>query len=77
MIATDDDVDDTGRDGDDDDNDDAGNNASSTMSDEGDNRNRDNGEDACASLQWQQHWQRVLSCGRGQGNKIFPSFICC
>jgi hypothetical protein len=24
-----------------------------------------------------QHWQRILSCGRGQGNKIIPSFICC
>jgi len=23
------------------------------------------------------HWQRILSCGRGQGNKIIPSFICC
>ena len=23
------------------------------------------------------HWQRVLSRGRGQGNKIIPSFICC
>mgnify|MGYP006168797303 FL=1 len=25
----------------------------------------------------QRHWQRVLSRGRGQGNKIIPSFICC
>ena len=24
-----------------------------------------------------QHWQRILSRGRGQGNKIIPSFICC
>jgi hypothetical protein len=24
-----------------------------------------------------QHWQRILSRGRGQGNKIFPSFIYC
>jgi hypothetical protein len=23
-----------------------------------------------------QHWQRILSRGRGQGNKIIPSFIC-
>ena len=23
------------------------------------------------------HWQRILSRGRGQGNKIIPSFICC
>ena len=69
MNAMDDDVDNTGRDSDDDNDDDAGNNASSTMSGEGDNRNHDNGEE--------QHWQRILSCGRGQGNKIIPSFICC
>jgi len=25
----------------------------------------------------QRHWQRVLSRGRRQGNKIIPSFICC
>jgi hypothetical protein len=24
----------------------------------------------------QRHWQRILSRGRGQGNKIIPSFIC-
>jgi hypothetical protein len=23
------------------------------------------------------HWQCILSPGRGQGNKIIPSFICC
>jgi hypothetical protein len=23
------------------------------------------------------HWQRILSHGRGQGNKIIPSYICC
>ena len=58
RIATDKDADDTGRDNDNDNiNDDAGNEASSTTSDEGDNRD--------------------LSHGRGQGNKIIPSFICC
>ena len=66
MIAMDDDDDDTGQDDDDDDDDDVGNDAS---------RNRDNGEDACASRQWQRHWQRILSCSRGQGSKIIPSFI--
>ncbi len=25
----------------------------------------------------QRHWQRVLSHGRGQGNTIIPSLICC
>ena len=25
----------------------------------------------------QQLWQHILSRGRGQGNKIIPSFICC
>jgi hypothetical protein len=25
----------------------------------------------------QRHWQCILSPGRGQGNKIIPSFICC
>ncbi len=48
TIATDDDVDDTGQDNDADGNgDSAGDDASSTTSDKGDNRNRDNGEDAC------------------------------
>ena len=76
MIAADDDDDDTGQDDDDDDDDDVGDDASSsTMSNEGDNRNRDNGEDACASRPWRRHWQRVLSCSRGQGSKIIPSFI--
>ncbi len=23
------------------------------------------------------HWQHVISRGKGQGNKIIPSFICC
>ena len=51
MIATDDDVDNTGRGNEtdtDNDNDDAGDNASSTTSDESLNCNRDNGKDACA-----------------------------
>ena len=69
MIATDDVVDDTGRDNDDNDNDDAGNDASST--DKGDNCNCDNGKDACSSRRRRRHWQRVLSCGRGQGNTYF------
>jgi hypothetical protein len=30
-----------------------------------------------AHRRWQRHWQRILSRGRGQGNKIYPSFICC
>jgi hypothetical protein len=30
-----------------------------------------------AHRQRRQHWQRILSRGRGQGNKIIPSFICC
>jgi len=30
-----------------------------------------------AHQQRQRHCQRVLSRGRGQGNKIIPSFICC
>ncbi len=30
-----------------------------------------------AHWRWQRHWQRILSRGRGQGNKIIPSFICC
>jgi hypothetical protein len=72
------DVDVTGRDdNDDDDDDDVGTNASSTMSNEGNNRNCNNGEDTCASTatmpahqRWQRHWQRVLSHSRGQGNKI-------
>ena len=29
-----------------------------------------------AHRQQQRHWQRTLSCGRGQGNKIIRSFIC-
>jgi hypothetical protein len=58
TIATDNDVDDTGRD---DDaaynNDNTGNDASSTTSDEGDNRNHDNGEDACAlTATMPAHW---------------------
>ena len=83
MIAMDDNIDDTGGDDSDDDNNhdnNAGDNASSTTSDEGDNHNRNNGEEACASMatmprHWRrlQHWQRVLSCGRGQGNKIILS----
>jgi hypothetical protein len=80
MIATDDNDDDIGRDDDDDDDDDddAVDDATSsnTMSNEGDNRNCDNGEDACTLRQCQRHWQRVLSCSRGQGSKIIPSFIC-
>jgi hypothetical protein len=80
MIAMDDDNDNTRRDDDDDDDDDedAGDGAtsSSTMSNKGDNRNCDNSEDACASRQFRRHWQRVLSCSRGQGSKIIPSFIC-
>ncbi len=85
TIVTDDDVDDTARDDDADDNDDdVGNDASSMMSNEGDNRNHDNGKDACAStamtpVHWRRrrHWQRVLSRGRGKCNKIIPCFICC
>ncbi len=87
TIAMDDNIDDTGRDDNDDNSnhdDDAGNEASSTTSNEGDNRNRDNGKDAYALTattpghwQRQRHWQLVLSCGRGQDNKIIPSFICC
>ena len=87
TIAMDDDIDDTRQDDNDDDgdhDDDAGDEASSTTSDEGDNHNRDNGKDAYALTattpghrRQQQHWQRVLSCGRGQGNKIIPCFICC
>jgi hypothetical protein len=30
-----------------------------------------------AHRRWRRHWQRILSRGRGQGNKIIPSFICC
>ena len=75
TIEMDDDVDDTGQDNDaDNDVDDAGNDASSMMSDEGDNPST-----AMMHAHWgrQQHWQRILSCGRGQGNEIIPSFICC
>ncbi len=30
-----------------------------------------------AHRRWRRHWQRILSRGRGQDNKIIPSFICC
>jgi hypothetical protein len=30
-----------------------------------------------AHRRWRRHWQRILSHGRGQGNNIIPSFICC
>ena len=30
-----------------------------------------------AHWRWRRHWQRILSHGRGQGNNIIPSFICC
>jgi hypothetical protein len=48
-----------------------------------DNNNDDNDSDDNVVTQtpvhWQrqQHWRHILSCGRGQGNKIIPSFICC
>ena len=47
-----------------------------------DDNDDDNGSDDNVVVQtpahWRRrrHWQRILSRGRGQGNKIIPSFIC-
>jgi hypothetical protein len=46
-----------------------------------DDNDDDNGSDdnvvvqTPAHWQRQRHWQRILSRGRGQGNKIIPSFL--
>ena len=70
-------VDVTGQDdNNDDDDDDAGDDTSYTMSDEGDNHDRDNRNRNTASTattpvhrQRRGHWQRFLSSGRGQEKK--------
>ena len=44
-----------------------------------DDNDSDNNVVAQTPAHWRRrrHWQRILSRGRGQDNKIIPSFICC